>query len=76
MQVLRPRGTGRVGDSMLQELRRFLAPLNFTQLGLEQDTVIANVGEWSIRGSKINKLCKLYGSGAILVLHKQLSRSL
>ncbi|EMD95249.1 hypothetical protein COCC4DRAFT_149401 [Bipolaris maydis ATCC 48331] len=75
MQILRPRGTGRVGDSMLQELRRFLAPLNFKQLGLEQDVVIANVGEWSIRGSKINKLCKLYGSGAILILHKQLSRS-
>jgi len=61
---------------MLKELRDFLALLNFGELGLEEDVVIANVGEWSIRGLKINKLCKLYGPGVILVLHKQLSRSL
>jgi len=76
MQCLRPKGTGRVGDAMLAELDAFLTPLHFESIGLDKGVVIGNVGEWSLRGAKINKLCKVYGPGIILVLHKEFSRHL
>lgn len=76
MQCLRPKGTGRVGDVMLAELDTFLTPLHFETIGLRKDTVIENISEWSLRGAKINKLCRIYGPGIILVLHKQFSRHL
>ncbi|KAJ5062908.1 hypothetical protein J3E72DRAFT_373639 [Bipolaris maydis] len=75
MQLLRPHGTGRVGAMMRVELDRFLTPLDFDKMGLQKHEVMANVGDWSIRGAKIHKLCVRYGPGVILVLHKQLSRS-
>ncbi|CAO2652458.1 Nn.00g007410.m01.CDS01 [Neocucurbitaria sp. VM-36] len=75
MQLLRPKGTGRVGGVMRDELDKFIAPLDFEFMKLEKDVVIANVGDWSIRGSKINKLCNYFGPGVILILHKELSRS-
>lgn len=76
MQLLRPRGTGRVGAIMRDELDKFLTPLDFDQMKLQKEEVMENVGDWSIRGSKINKLCSRYGPGVIIVLHRQLSRSL
>jgi hypothetical protein len=76
MQLLRPKGSGRVGGVMLEELDEFLEPLQLEKIGFQKSTVIKNVGDWSIRGSKINKLCALYGPGVILVLHRQLSRNL
>ncbi|KAI4923511.1 hypothetical protein J4E85_008550 [Alternaria conjuncta] len=75
MQLLRPRGTGRVGAIMRDELDKFLTPLDFDQMKLQKEEVMENVGDWSIRGSKINKLCSRYGPGVIIVLHRQLSRS-
>jgi hypothetical protein len=76
MQLLRPKGTGRVGGAMRDELDRFLTPLNFQRMNLEKDAVIANVGDWSIRGAKINILCNMFGPSVILVLYRELSRHL
>ncbi|KAH4163695.1 hypothetical protein HBH98_172320 [Parastagonospora nodorum] len=75
MQLLRPGGSGRVGGTMLKELDAFLTPLLLRDDTLDKETVIQNVGDWSIRGSKINVLSKLYNPGVLLVLHKELSRS-
>jgi hypothetical protein len=76
MQLLRPKGTGRVGGVMRNELDRFLTPLGFQSMNLEKETVISNVGNWSIRGAKINMLCNYFGPGIILILHRELSKNL
>jgi hypothetical protein len=76
MQLLRPQGTGRVGDVMRDELDKFLTPLDVEGMGLDKEKVIDKVGTWSIRGAKLNKLCNSWSAGVILVLHKELSRNL
>ena len=76
MQLLRPRGSGRVGGVMRDELNRYLTPFNFEELNLDKEDVMANVGDWSVRGAQINKLCTPYGSSVVLVLHRELSRDL
>ena len=61
---------------MRDELDKFLTLLNFDELGFEKEVVIANVGDWSIYSSKINKLCNYFRPGVIIVLYKELSRHL
>lgn len=76
MQLLRPQGTGRVGGVMRDELDKFLTPLELEGMDLDKEEVMANVGKWSIRGAKVNKLCNSWSAGVMLVLHKELSRNL
>jgi hypothetical protein len=78
VQIIRPQGNGRVGETMEEKLRGLLRDVVSDEHngGLQLETAMDNISEWSLRGKKLNQLCRLYNPGLVFFLHKQFSSDL
>jgi hypothetical protein len=76
LKLIRPIGSGRVGQVMAPDIVRFLGPV-LGKSGRTPEEDLRQLKEWCRYGSKLDKLCaELGGSGFLFFLDKQLSRDL
>ena len=75
VQLIRPEGSGRVGHLMQQDIHETFAQV-LRAAGISEDMALKRLNEWSLLGSKINKLCEEFGEGCLFFLGELLSKDL
>ena len=74
-RLINPQGSGRVGHLMQRDFNKFLGPVLSTA-NMAEAVALKQLNEWSLRGSKLHKLCLELGPGCLFYLGDQLSRDL
>ena len=74
-KLIKPQGSGRVGHLMQRDFNKFLGPV-ISASNMAEGVALKQLNEWSLRGSKLHKLCLELGPGCLFYLGDQLSRDL
>ncbi len=74
-KLINPHGSGRVGHLMQRDFNKFLGPV-LSAANMAEEVALKQLNEWSLRGSKLHKLCVELGPGCLFYLGDQLSRDL
>ena len=74
-KLINPQGSGRVGHLMQRDFNKFLGPV-ISASNMAEGVALKQLNEWSLRGSKLHKLCLELGPGCLFYLSEQLSRDL
>jgi hypothetical protein len=75
VKLIRPKGSGRVGHLMRQELVKFLGSVLGPKT-IQLDVALTQLNEWSRLGMKLDILCAEFGDGCLFYLDELLSADL
>ena len=75
VKLIRPKGSGKVGSSMMGELDNRFGSM-WEQAHITKKEALENIDKWSLLGAKVDGLCAEFGVGCLFFLGNLLTRCL